>query len=324
MCAKKEALRGAPLDTLAQPVHFSLKKRAKSKWYTQRMLGGLLDLHSPLRKQYMRAYYCGSIIKQDGNTFVSMYCNSRACNTCNRIRTAKAMNGYLSEFKNKEWYFITLTAPTIEAHELKSTVLWRKRQFFLLRHSLKRKGYKLNGISKMEVTFNHKNGKFHPHIHVLIEKTDKDLANLIVQGWLKRFPEATAQAQDIREANQGSLNELFKYATKSTIKKTNTKIEFNAWAFDQIMQSLHGLRTFQNFGNIRKQSEEVEELQVQLDFTTEVDTNGSDYYIWHKTDWYSLKNGNALTNYVPPDREIIWSNTHIVKRRIPEESIFKE
>jgi len=79
------------LDTLAQPdTKFSNKetfsdgtllKRAKRKQYTQKITAELLQLKSPLHKQYQRAFYCCTGLKQEGKmiTTTNDYCNSRAC-----------------------------------------------------------------------------------------------------------------------------------------------------------------------------------------------------------------------------------------------------
>ena len=68
----------APLDNIAQlptDTNKSLSKRARSKFYTQKIVYPLLFIESPLNKNYSRAFHCGSVIKQHGKKLVSRYCN---------------------------------------------------------------------------------------------------------------------------------------------------------------------------------------------------------------------------------------------------------
>ena len=89
------------LDTLAQlrtetpskpPV--TLVKRAKAKFLTNGLSFPLIDLNSPLKKSYWLTWHCTSVLLQEGQKITSRYCNNRWCIVCNRIRTAKLINGY--------------------------------------------------------------------------------------------------------------------------------------------------------------------------------------------------------------------------------------
>ena len=117
------------LDTLAQlPIKTKktsltpLQKRARSKYFTQNIVTPLIkyaqfevqDLQ--LQKYFSNAWYCCSNLKQVGKNLVEThYCNTRVCNQCNRIRTAKLMNGYITQLSNKKQYFVTLTIPNVSA-----------------------------------------------------------------------------------------------------------------------------------------------------------------------------------------------------------------
>ena len=102
------------LDTLAQlpPNKYgndeTLRKRARSKHYTQSIVIPLLHLKSPLHKYYQSAFYCNTELQQSGVTLKGKYCNTRCCNVCNRIRTAKLMKGYLNQMKGQQYSILHL------------------------------------------------------------------------------------------------------------------------------------------------------------------------------------------------------------------------
>ena len=307
------------LDTSAQltngtPKQANLKdfkkvflKRSRSKWYTQKIAGKLIFLDSPLKKQYQRAYYCSQDLTQQNNTIYSKYCNSRICNVCNRIRTAKLFNGYIvqiGELKNLK--FGTLTAPNVTGDQLRFEITRYIKDFrFIinkrLAHMFGRKGgVKWNGIRKIEVTYNAKNNTYHPHIHFL----GSDYSDLIIKEWLSLRPDATRAAQDIREANENSLNELFKYTTKILIKaeKQNT-INIHLSAIDNIMIALTNKRTFQPYGIIKKVSEDVDELSKKSYLNLpEYNLMG---WKWYKFDWVN-EHGEMFSGYNAPDIEFIY------------------
>ena len=299
--------KSASLDTLAQlPTKHPLLKRARSKYYTNQIVAPLLYIDSPLHKQYQRAYYCNHTIVQEGDKFISKYCNSRACHICNRIRTAKAMNGYMKQFENLgEKWFTTLTFRNVNKEELRiSIVEMTKRITNILRVLRERKKIKISGIRKIEVTYNSEQDTYHPHIHLL---HDKNCGNIIIEEWLKRYGNmASLEAQDTRIANKDSFNELFKYSTKVSHKGKGDKAhKVYIHALDTILVSLHKLRTFQPFGIIKKVSEDVEEIQAQI-----IPVNEQKYTEWEYNedvnDWQDIYNrNNNLTGYKPPDIKLI-------------------
>jgi len=285
-------------------------KRSRSKFYTQKIAGKLMFLDSPLKKQYKRAYYCCNELKQFSNKITAKYCNSRVCNICNRIRTAKLYNGYITQLGSIEnLKFGTLTAPNVKKEHLKSEIERYIKDFrFIINSKLRfyngrNNPLKWNGIRKIECTYNAFTDTYHPHIHFL----GGDYSEIIINEWLKIRTDAKKQAQDIRKADKNSLNELFKYTTKILIKSKDQKKTVNVYlhSIDTIMQSLAGKRTFQPYGIIKKVSEEVEELTAE-------EFNGlPEYYSigwrWLKHDWMNPY-GELLTGYMPSDLQFIYIN----------------
>jgi hypothetical protein len=299
--ASKIRKKGLPLDTLAQvPTNDlkCLKKRARSKWYTMAITGRLLYQDSILHKYYQSAYYCSHILKQEGKKITAHYCNTRICHVCNRIRTAKLMNGYISQLQKLEpLQFVTLTVPNCNVTELGVTIDSLLKSFSnIIRVIRERRKIQLNGIRKLEVTYNHVTNTYHPHIHVLV---DSNVGDIIVTEWLKRYDSAKIQAQDVRNADKGALNEIFKYSTKIVTRGKN-RLEVFIPALDNIMISLRGRRCFQPFGSIKKIEEDVNGIEA-IEYE-EIEPYDFIEWIWQECDW--VAENKTLTGYVSPDIEI--------------------
>lgn len=309
----------APLDTSAQvsdkvenfkdlaDFRKVFLKRSRSKYYTQKIAGKLIFLNSPLKNQYKRAYYCCQELTQNGNKLTSKYCNSRVCNICNRIRTAKLYDGYISQLGEiKNLKFGTLTAPNVKKEHLKEELERYIKDFrFIINSRLRfyngrKNPIKWNGIRKIEITYNAFTNTYHPHIHFL----GGEYSELILEEWLKIRTDANKKAQDLRNADINSLNELFKYTTKIMLK-ANKKKTFTIYlnAIDNIMISMANKRTFQPYGIIKKVSEEVEEQESQsYNNLPEYNFMG---WKWYNNDWINLY-GETLTGYMPSDIEFIY------------------
>jgi len=308
------------LDTLAQlpPNKYgndeTLRKRARSKNYSQNILRPLLHLNSPLHKYYQQAFYCNTELQQSGVTLRGSYCNTRCCNVCNRIRTAKLMNGYMNQM-NGQQYFVTLTFPNVKQKHLSDSITQMiKNMTLIIRNLREKKKMDINGFRKLECTYNDDpNNKsyntYNPHFHLLVDSEEG--ANKIVDQWLKRYPTAKRVAQNITKADENSKNELFKYTTKIGVKSKKAQedeegrgeIRITIKALDQILIAMKGKRVFQPFGKIKKESEEVngEELNAQSYNIPQVNSMN---WIWVKYDWFN-KYHQKLACVSPPKYKIV-------------------
>jgi len=285
------------LDTLAQlrtglpeiPENV-FKKRAIAKYKTLDVLFPLIDLHSSLNKAYWRTYHCCNVLLQEDKKITGKYCNNRWCMVCNRIRTAKLINGYLPAIKQdlKDPYFVTLTIPNVPGKDLRKALDKMTRTIRQITDLFRnRRTFKLKGIRKIECTYNTRSKDFHPHLHLLIDGID--IANELVSEWLNHYPEANKRGQDLRPADQNSLIELFKYSTKLSAKEKE-----EPEALDVIFKALYKKRIFQPIG-MRKLSvsEDIEEIQAQ-----EIDSLKSAIDVWtweHEvSDWVNAS-GEGLT-----------------------------
>lgn len=295
------------LDTIAQLVPPSktgaleiLKKRAKNQYFSKKLAQKLswLGEDSPLYKAYKRTLFdCGSIILQDGNTTKSGYCNARWCNTCNRMRTAKLINGYKSPLEQfKDPYFVTLTIPNVNGSELSQTINKMIKNAVLIIKS-RRKNTEINGIRKIECTYNEERDDYHPHFHFIID--GKENAEYVKNEWLKRYENAQPWSQDIRKADTGSIIELFKYTTK-LVSKSKKGYEIYVYALDRIFNSMYGIRTFQPFGKVRMVKEDIENL-VTEEYTDLPQYNEVIAWKWNENDWVNMLDGKKLSGYNPSE-----------------------
>jgi len=299
------------LDTIAQPVHQAgkeskpgkgipyLQGKAKNQYFSKELARRLTALDSPLNKAYRRTLFdCGGMLIQEGQKLTSRYCNARWCNTCNRIRTAKLMDGYrkpLEAFLDP--FFVTLTIPNVEAESLPNAIQTMLTTIRLMVRTRRRKTA-INGIRKLECTYNAESNSYHPHFHFIID--GKDNAEWIVKEWLQRNPLAESWCQDYRKADEGSLMETFKYTTK-IVSKTDKGFKIYVQALDTIFRAMHKVRTFQSFGQLRMISEDIDELQAD---SYDIPFYESVVWMWGGSDWYSMLTGEALTGYEPSPRMI--------------------
>jgi len=289
------------LDTIAQLVHAKgltdLRKRAKNRYFSTELARTLTALDSPLNKAYRRTLFdCSSLLLQEGHKVTSRYCNARWCNTCNRIRTAKLLEGYrkpLEAFSDLQ--FVTLTIPNVPEQDLKEAIKTMLKTIVLIVRS-RRRTTELNGIRKLECTYNAEADTYHPHFHFFID--GKENAEWIVSQWLQRNPTASHKAQKILKGN--NLIELFKYTTK-IVSKTDKGFQVYVKPLDSIFQAMYKLRTFQPFGNVRMVSEDIEDIQSD---TYDIPYYESVVWMWEGSDWYSMLTGEPLTGYEPSKRMI--------------------
>lgn len=291
-CLKSNHLTPQDKDQL------NLQKRARAKAFTESYLFDLIDLNSPLQKSYWNTYHCSKTILQEGKKLTSKYCNNRWCLICNRIRTAKMINGYTPEIENfKDAQFVTLTIPNVKAKDLKSSIELMNKALLDIRKNLKKTyGLKLKALRKYESTYNKQRDDYHPHFHLILDGIETSKA--LVELWLNRFKESDRKAQDISKADDTSLIELCKYFTK-VIAKDN---DYNPKALDIMFRAVKGKRTFQPIGIKKTVSEDVDEIQAQeIEFKepqTEIWGYESDTF-----DWVSAQ-GELLSEYTPTKKDL--------------------
>lgn len=236
----------------------SLIARRNSKAISKAINGRLLYLNSPIHNDYQRSYNCSENMKQTGNRFNSFTCMKRSCIVCARIQAAKMFKQYSKPLMElPELHLVTLTAPTVNEDELKAEIGKRYKCIVSITKQLqmRKNSIKLRGIRKLEVTYNFRTGRYHPHYHILI--SGKEAAEEVKKLWLKKIPEADAKAQDVRPIySEGALMEVFKYVTKQVVKNS-----YNSRVLDGMYCAIKGVRVIQPFGikkvPVSKKAEDV-------------------------------------------------------------------
>jgi hypothetical protein len=302
------------LDTSAQlapPSLETLRKRARSKWYTTSIIAPLkYQEETSIRRYFSHAWNCNQKIYQDGKKLTSRYCNTRLCHICTRIRTAKLMYGYVDQLMQLEdLEFVTLTLPNCTGEQLNNVVdKILKVIVRIIKNFRCKKGIKVSGIRKLEITYNPYTDTFHPHLHLLV---DKGVGNIIVDEWLKRMPDAKREGWDynkkcivpiqvVQKADKGSLKEIFKYTTKIAVSKRG-QINVYVKPLNKILEVLYNRRCFQPFGIVKMVSEDVDKLESKEYEEIEDTEGGIIEWVWEDCDW--VNNKKTLTGYVPPDIE---------------------
>ena len=288
---------GAPLDTLAQ-----LRKLARNKYIVNGLIYRLVDLpFSTMRQQYWNTFHCARVLDQENQTLSGKYCNARWCTGCNRIRTAKLINGYSEQLNNlDEKYFVTLTTKTLPGNgkDLKDIIELMHKNFHTIKDCMRKRKTPIIGIRKLECTFKPKENKFHPHYHLIVQ--GKEVAESIIQLWLLMFKDASRAGQDMKPADSNSTKELFKYFTKMITEQKNDSGDsvrgFHVESLDVIFTAMKGKRVFQPMG-IKKVSEDVQERD---NWTVESLT--PQYKSWMFDDAkgdFLDRSGQTLTGFVP-------------------------
>jgi plasmid rolling circle replication initiator protein Rep len=286
----------------------ALQKRARSKYLTTAVALRLVDLQSPLKKQYWNTFHCCSTLHKQGDKVTGEYCKNRWCLVCNRIRTAELINKYhptLSTWEDR--HFVTLTLPNVKGQFLKATMDFMLKEFNAIKDTMKKRdqrglGSKLIGVRKLECTYNPNRNDYHPHFHIVTR--DKVMAETLLDEWLKRNPSCSRLAQDLRPATEGDLIELFKYFTKLVSKsRKDDKRSIHPESCDLIFQAIRSRRTFQPFGFVLTPIPEQQDEQSLS--TGEIDQAAQEeiFFEWHQTfhDWIS-DHGELLSDYTPRDK----------------------
>lgn len=278
------------------------KKRARRKYMSVKIATHLIEANpgSSLAKAYERTLHCMETLTPNAEgRLVSHYCKNRWCPVCQAIRLAVLVNGYKPQLEQlDDPYFVTLTRPTCSAKELPGQIQRMGKAF---RQIKSRKGFRgVKGLRKAECTIR-PDGQYHYHFHIIIE--GKDNAARLVDAWLKLNPDADIEAQDMRKADDTSVEKLFKYFTKICVTdKSNKHRVMDYKRLDVVFRALSGKRIFQPFGGLKMVSEDIDE-EVALEAVRDI---APQTYEWVGIDWYGLEYGDGLTGYKPDDELVRW------------------
>lgn len=306
-----------------------------AKYISSNVAMSLLTINedSPLYKSYWNTYYCTESISFDENGLgTSNYCKNRWCYTCNRIRTARLIKGYLTQLESfKESQFITLTRPTCSAKELPNRLKEMAESWKKITNSCRKKYAPLKGtdleykgLKKLECTLR-PDDKYHPHYHIIVNT--KEQADYILKSWLRLHKDADEKAQDIRPADKRSHKELFKYFTKLSTgkRKPGEALQMDYKRLDIVFQAMKGLVVFRAFGQMKMIKEDFEDTDLNATLNL-----GSAYanelFSWldAHSDWLNKQTGELLVSKpIPTKVKALIPQTAEEKKMIEETNYLK-
>lgn len=278
-----------------------LKRKQWSKYISKGISLSLMyfNPNSKLFKAYKNSSYCSEVMTSDekGN-LTSTYCKNRWCQTCNRIKTAMMINGYMPQIEQLfQPVFVTLTLPTCESDDLVKRIetmekVWRNIYKLSKKAKFVKTLHHFKGVRKAEITIR-PDDKYHYHFHFIVDGWAQ--GEWLISQWLKNFEQASPKAQNLRLVDEFGKFEIFKYAIKSEVKTDNK----NAKRYDLVFCALRGKRTFSAFGGLRKVKEEFEDedlkASIQIDEFEQI-------YKWVSSDWFNKETGEALIDIPIPSK----------------------
>lgn len=166
------------------------------------------------------------------------FCGNRFCPMCSWRMSCKdslkisILMEHLRKEENKEFIFLTLTAPNVKEDKLEEEIKHYNKSFKKLMERKEVKNIVKGYIRKLEVTYNSDVSSksydtYHPHFHVVIavNKTYFKKSDLYInqQRWLELWQEATGNSSitqvDVRKSKSNNLKEVYelaKYSAKDT------------------------------------------------------------------------------------------------------------
>lgn len=183
-----------------------------------------------------------------GNT-----CKNRFCPICAWKKSRKdalslsVMMAYLKQAEKKEFIFLTLTAPNVEADELEDEIKHYNHSFQKLMQRKEVKNIVKGYARKLEITYNEERDDYHPHFHVLIivnKSYFTDTKQYINRDrWLKLWQQVTKNStitqvdvRRVRNAKDNKVFEIAKYSAKDSDYLINQEV------FEMFYKALKGKR----------------------------------------------------------------------------------
>ena len=180
-------------------------------------------------------------------------CKNRFCPICSWKKARKdalalsVMMQYLKEEEQKEFVFLTLTAPNVKAAELEDEINHYNHSFQKLMQRKEVKTIVKGYVRKLEVTYNEQRDDYHPHFHVLLA-VNKSYFTQTTQyinrdRWLELWQQVTKNSLitqvDVRKVSNSKDDKVFevaKYSAKDSEYLVNQEV------FNTFYKALKGKR----------------------------------------------------------------------------------
>jgi hypothetical protein len=165
-------------------------------------------------------------------------------------------------------------------------------------------------IRATEVTYKEETNQAHPHMHLLVHT--RELAVEVVRAWMKRNPDASILAQDIRKGDKNSIAEVFKYVQKLSSDKRDSdgsRKLVPPQILDLIFTSLRSLRLWAAAGVRASNGDEKaidDTAEIEVDTGTVATTRVDERILWEWSQtfasWIDYNTGDILTPAYEPSR----------------------
>lgn len=193
-----------------------------------------------------------------GNT-----CKNRFCPICAWKKSRKdalalsVMMTYLKQEEKKEFIFLTLTAPNVEADELENEIKHYNHSFQKLMQRKEVKNIVKGYARKLEITYNEERDDYHPHFHILITVNKSyftDTKQYINRDrWLELWQQVTknptitqVDVRKVRNSKDNKVFEIAKYSAKDSDYLINQEV------FEVFYNALKGKRLIVYSGLFKK------------------------------------------------------------------------
>lgn len=160
-------------------------------------------------------------------------CKNRFCPICAWKKSRKdalalsVMMAYLKQEEQKEFIFLTLTAPNVPADELDEEIKIYNHSFKKLMERKEVKAIVKGYARKLEITYNEERDDYHPHFHVLIavNKSYFTQASQYINRdrWLELWQQVTknplitqVDVRKVRNGRNDKVYEIAKYSAKDS------------------------------------------------------------------------------------------------------------
>lgn len=176
-------------DTFVNAKWATVKRRAAGVSKTMLWIG-------PLRARGIRMGDCSNRLEytiENGRMKLkkAYLCRDRLCPICNwrlgvkRLSEAISVCGVLAErYPKAKAIHIVLTVRNCNAGELGETIRRISEGFTRLRKRALWKEYILGYARSIEITYNHKTGTYHPHIHIVAIVGEKYVRQISIGDWI--------------------------------------------------------------------------------------------------------------------------------------------
>jgi len=266
---------------------------------------------------------CGSYLEFWANQsfdkkrlYQANFCENRFCPMCAWRKTLKealqvsVMMEYIKKEHDKEFIFITLTAPNVEAAQLRDEITrYNKAWHYLTTKPRSGKIHEINHgyARKLEITYNKIVHTYHPHFHIIMavephyfKSREYISREKLLDLWQRAMNDPEITQVDIRKVDtkpgkERAVNELAKYAAK------DSDYNFSPEVFGTFYEALKG-RQVMTYNKLFKKAAALYDEGALDAYKPKDDTD----YVW----WllYQWGKGNYSETQQRPLAEVLLEN----------------